>query len=79
MLVAVAFLVAWVALTGFWIAGLVDAARFDNAAFTRVHANKGATILLLVLAGWFGAVYWFAVLRKRIQRAAATSPSSIHR
>jgi hypothetical protein len=74
MILAICFLVAWVALTGLWIAGIVDAGRTDNAAFTRVHANKGATLVLLVLAGWFGAVYWFAILRKRIQRAAAPAP-----
>jgi hypothetical protein len=79
MILAICFLGAWVALTGLWIAGLVDAGRTDNVAFTRVHANKGATLVLLVLAGWFGAIYWFAVLRPRIQRIAAAPPMPVRR
>jgi hypothetical protein len=56
-------------LTLFWVAALIDAGRTDIPDYTRAKANKGMTMLLLLIAGCLGAAYWFGMLRPRIRRA----------
>lgn len=60
-------LVGFLSLVAVWIGALVDAGGTTNEAFTRANTNKGMVMALLILAGWFGALYWFAVMRRRVK------------
>lgn len=57
------------ALVGLWIAALIDCSRTDADRFERNHAlSKDLTLLLVFLTGGFGALYWFLLLRRRVNR-----------
>jgi hypothetical protein len=60
-----------VLLMGFWVAAMVDVGRTSDVALIKVGSNKAMMMTLVVLAGWIGATYWFAVMRPRVLRAAA--------
>lgn len=57
-----------VVLIGLQVFAFVDVARTEHHRFERNGANKGMTFALLILAGWIGTIYWFAVLRRRVRR-----------
>lgn len=77
----VIFLVIWlgflaVAIGGtvFWILKLVEAARFDDAAYRSVGSEKTTWILILALTGLIGALIWqFSESRRRV----LATPSSM--
>jgi hypothetical protein len=59
------FLVIWAALVAMWIAALVSACRFSEAAFTAVGRTRTSTIVLVAITGWVGgAYYWLAIKRE---------------
>jgi len=55
----------------FWVAAMVAVGRTSDVALVRVGSNKAMMMTLVVLTGWIGATYWFALMRPRVQRSAA--------
>jgi hypothetical protein len=55
----------------FWVAAMVDVGRTPDVALIKVGSNKAMMMTLVVLTGWIGATYWFALMRPRVQRAGA--------
>jgi hypothetical protein len=61
---------ALVGLFGLWVAALIDVGRTDHGPFVRAGTSKGLMIALLLLSGGLGAVYWFAIMRRRVHPSA---------
>jgi|tagenome__1003787_1003787.scaffolds.fasta_scaffold7210862_1 hypothetical protein len=55
----------------FWVAAMVDVGRTPDVALIKVGSNKAMMMTLVVLTGWIGATYWFALMRPRVQRLGA--------
>ncbi len=54
-------------LTLVWVIALVQAGRTTHAAYRKANSNKGMIMVMLVLTGWFGSLYWFGVMRRRLK------------
>ncbi len=54
-------------LTLVWVGALVQAGMTSHAAYAKANSNKGMIMVLLVLTGWFGSLYWFGVMRRRVR------------
>jgi hypothetical protein len=79
VLEALAFLVIWVGLTVMWIAAIVSAARFSNAAFVAAGRLRPPTIFLVVITGWVGAGYYWIVIKREVApyRNATMPPTPV--
>jgi len=51
-----------------WVGALVDAAQYDDTAFTAVGRVKRGTVVLLVLTWAFGGAWYWARLKPRLRR-----------
>ena len=59
------FLVLWLGA----IAAVVSAARTEHVRWRRVQRGKGVTIVLIILTGGFGGVYYWWRIRPELRRA----------
>jgi hypothetical protein len=71
-LILALWLAVWLALTALWVMSIVGLARTPVDVFRRARRNKDVTVLLVVLTGWIGALYFFIVLRPELGRHAQT-------
>ena len=71
---AVLFIVVWLGLAALWGVALFDAGRRPNAQWAAVGRSRGAWLLLLVVTGWFGALYYVSVLRRQLRVREETHP-----
>ena len=67
------FVILWLAATAAWVAAIVDAARRPKDQWLAVGRPRDLWILLVVLTGWFGALYYFAYLRRQFDQHATTA------
>lgn len=59
------------------IAAVVSAVRVDHVRWQRVQRGKGVTIVLIILTGGFGGLYYWWRIRPELRTASsATSPSA---
>ena len=68
-MVWVLVLVVWVGLLAVWLTAIVDALRRAVDAYEREGRARNSTVLLVVLTGWFGAVYYLFAIRPALLRA----------
>ena len=51
-----------------WIGALVDAAQYDDAAFTALGREKRSTVLAVAFTWAFGAGWYWLRLKPRLRR-----------
>jgi hypothetical protein len=57
--------IGWIALTGIWIAALIDASKSSPSEFGAAGRSRGGTLALVGLTGWIGGTYyWLAIKRE---------------
>jgi hypothetical protein len=52
------FIVLWIAGFVFWIVKIVEVAGIPDHQYKAAHTEKLAWVLIVVLAGWIGALIW---------------------
>ena len=60
LLVVVAFPVIW-------ISAIVSASRYSEWAFKAAGRSKFSDIVLIVITGVVGGIYWWAVMRRQVK------------
>ena len=66
MLLALTFVLIWVGLTVMWVAAIVSALRYSDAAFVAAGRTRAPTIFLVVITGWVGAGYYWIVIKREV-------------
>jgi len=51
-----------------WVGALVDAAQYDDDAFTAVDRAKRSTVLLVAFTWAFGGAWYWLRLKPRLRR-----------
>jgi ribosomal protein L40E len=74
LVLALWFAAVWLAAMGAWIVALTDVAGRPVPVFWTVGRTKGVTVALVVLTGWIGAAYYFAVIRPSLVAAERNLP-----
>jgi hypothetical protein len=73
VLLMMLILVVWIALSAAWIAAIVSASSLNDEAFTAVGRSRTGTIVLVVLTGWIGALYYWIAIKPRLANRPASS------
>lgn len=73
VLVLLLFLVVWIGLSAAWIAAIVSASSLEDEAFSAVGRSRTGTIVLIVLTGWIGALYYWIAIKPRLANRPASS------
>jgi len=71
----VLFVGFWVASLVIWIKSIIEVARIPDYQFRVAGTDKTAWILVVVLAGFIGALIWIFVKRKSVRAAAGFIPA----
>ena len=58
-----------------WISALVSASRYSEAAFKAAGRGKFIDIVLLVITGAVGGIYWWAFIRRRVRAHRGAVPT----
>ena len=58
----------------FWIIKIIEVAKIPEDQFRVIGSEKTAWLLVVVLAGWIGALVWQFAKRSDVLRAAAYTP-----
>jgi len=75
MVVLIVLAVVWLVLFALWVAAIVDASRFVPEAYRKADRSKTATVLLVVLTGWLGAIYYWVAIRREVHPHRDTPPT----
>ncbi len=59
------------ALSGFWIWALVDAAKIEDAAYRHANQSKGFVIVCLAIAGVLAGIVYVLAWRPKLMRMRA--------
>ena len=74
MLTALTFLLIWIGLTVMWVAAIVSALRYSDAAFAAAGRTRAPTIFLVVITGWVGAGYYWIVIKREVDPYRNATP-----
>jgi hypothetical protein len=66
-------LVAWIGLSAAWIAAIVSASSLSDETFSAVGRSRTGTIVLIVLTGWIGALYYWIAIKPGLANRTASS------
>ena len=74
MLLFLAFVVAWLGLVALWVVALFSVTQFPSAAFHALGRSRGATIALVAVTGWLGAIYYWLVIKRELEPYRDVAP-----
>jgi hypothetical protein len=58
-----------------WISAIVSASRYSEAAFKAGGRGKFSDIVLIVITGAVGGIYWWAVMRRQVKPHRGAEPT----
>jgi hypothetical protein len=68
------FAIVWLALMIYWIIAIVEVCRLPEQQYRAAFTEKTVWIIVVVVAGFVGALVWRFAKRKQVIAAAGTIP-----
>ena len=73
VVIVAALVVVFLSLLLLAVSAIIDAARTPTDRWRRIRRGKGVTIVLIVLTGGFGGIYYWWRIRSELRSASQSS------